>query len=116
MASITSAILYGRRKPKFRRGQDGRVVKAGALGGAHVKSWDRTWSSPDFQQAHRGGLVLKLRPLVNVAGVSFLSRGQDGRVVKTPSLIAENGLNIRRICVGSKFCSLKEVHRLGGWC
>ena len=46
------------------------VVKAGALGGAHVKSWDRTWSSPDFQQAHRGGLVLKLRPLVTVAGVS----------------------------------------------
>ena len=70
MVSITSAILYGRRKPKFRRGQDGRVFKAGALGGAHVKSWDRTWSSPDFQQAHRGGLVLKLRPLVTVAGVS----------------------------------------------
>ena len=51
-------------------GQDGRVVNAGALGGAHVKSWDRTWSSPDFQKAHRGGLVLKLRPLVTVAGVS----------------------------------------------
>ena len=52
------------------RGQDGRVVKAGALGGAHVKSWDRTWSSPDFQQAHRGELVLRLRPHVTVAGVS----------------------------------------------
>ena len=42
-------------------------------------------------------------------------KGQDGRVVKAPSLIAENELNIRRICVGSKSCSLKEVHRLGGW-
>ena len=29
--------------------------------------------------------------------------------------IAENGLNIRRISVGS-ILSLKEVHRLGGWC
>ena len=28
--------------------------------------------------------------------------------------IAENGLNIRRICVDS-ILSLKEVHRLGGW-
>ena len=29
--------------------------------------------------------------------------------------IAENGLNIRRISVGS-ILFLKEVHRLGGWC
>ena len=29
--------------------------------------------------------------------------------------IAENGLNIRRISVGS-ILSLKEVHKLGGWC
>ena len=50
------------------------MVKAGALGGAHVKSWDRTWSSSDFQQAHREGLVLKLRPLVTVAGVSQILR------------------------------------------
>ena len=33
---------------------------------------------------------------------------QDGRVVKAPSLIAENVLNIRRICVGSKSCFLKK--------
>jgi len=46
------------------------VVKAGALGDAHVKSWDRTWSNPGFEKAHRVGLVLKLRPLVTVAGVS----------------------------------------------
>ena len=51
------------------------MVKAGALGGAHVKSWDGTWSSPDFQKAHRGGLVLKLRPLVTVAGVSQIVLG-----------------------------------------
>ena len=51
-------------------GQDGRVVKAGALGDAHVKLWDRTWSNPGFEKAHRVGLVLKLRPVVTVAGVS----------------------------------------------
>ena len=63
------------------------MVKAGALGGAHVKSWDRTWSSSDFQQAHRRGLVLKLRPLVTVAGVSqIVLGGQDGRVVKAGAL------------------------------
>ena len=56
-------------------GQNGRVVKTGALGGAHVKSWDRTWSSLDFQQAQMGGLVLKLRPLVTVAGVSQICKG-----------------------------------------
>ena len=33
---------------------------------------------------------------------------QDGRVVKAQSLIAENGLNIRQICVGSKSCFLKK--------
>ena len=33
-------------------GQDGRVDKAGALGDAHVKSWDRTWSSPDSKEVH----------------------------------------------------------------
>ena len=32
---ITSRRYYGRRKPKFERGQDGRVVKAGALGDTH---------------------------------------------------------------------------------
>ena len=46
------------------------MVKAGALGDAHVKSWDRTWSNPGFEKSHRVGLVLKLRPLVTVAGVS----------------------------------------------
>ena len=32
---ITSRRYYGRRKPNFVRGQDGRVVKAGSLGGTH---------------------------------------------------------------------------------
>jgi hypothetical protein len=41
-------------------------------------------------------------------------RGQDGRVVKTPTrvFIAENGLNILRISVGLKSCpSMKPI----GW-
>ena len=55
------------------------MVKAGALGDAHVKSWDRTWSNPGFEKARRVGLVLKLRPLVTVAGVSqiFVSNSTD---------------------------------------
>ena len=32
---FTSPCNCGRRKPNFKRGQDGRVVKAGALGGTH---------------------------------------------------------------------------------
>ena len=28
------------------------MVKAGAFGGAHVKSWDRTWSNPDFEEVY----------------------------------------------------------------
>ena len=51
------------------------MVKAGALGDAHVKSWDRTWSNPGFEKARRVGLVLKLRPLVTVAGVSQILVG-----------------------------------------
>ena len=45
------------------------MVKAGALGDAHVMSWDRTWSNPGFEKAHRVGLVLKLRPVVTMAGI-----------------------------------------------
>ena len=74
--------------------QDGRVVKAGALGDAHVKSWDRIWSNPGFEKAHRVGLVLKLRPLVTVAGVSqiwemlMLSRGiEPGQILTSKKSI-----------------------------
>ena len=34
-AKVTSRRYYDRRKPIFVGGQDGRVVKAGALGGTH---------------------------------------------------------------------------------
>ena len=67
---VTSPCNCGRRKLIF-LGQDGRVVTAGALGDTLDKAArDRTWSCSDFPKAHRGGLVLKLRPLVTVAGVS----------------------------------------------
>ena len=68
MVSITSAILYGRRNPNF-KGQDGRVVKAGALGGAHVKSWDQLpgrTSCLYTKNPKAGRLVLKSRPVVIV--------------------------------------------------
>ena len=38
------------------------------------------------KNSHRGGMVLKLRPLVTVAGTDQISRGQDGRVVKAGAL------------------------------
>ena len=51
-----------------------------------------------------------------MAGVIHIIEGRMAeRVVKALSLI-ENGLNICRICVELKFCSLKKVHRLGGGC
>ena len=48
---FATAILCGWHRPNL-GGQDGRVVKAGALGDTHVKSWDRTWSSSDFKEVH----------------------------------------------------------------
>jgi hypothetical protein len=37
------------------RGQDGRVVKTGALGGTHDEvAWDRTWSNPDHKKSPQG--------------------------------------------------------------
>ena len=42
-------------------------------------------------------------------------KGRMAEWLRPQTSIAENGLNIRRISVGS-ILSLKEVHRLGGWC
>ena len=42
---------------------------------------------PVDRKVHRGGMVLKSRPLVTVAGVSQILRQQDGRVVKAPSFL-----------------------------
>ena len=55
------------------RGQDGRVVEAGALGGAHVKSWDQLpgrTSCLYTKNPKAGRLVLKSRPVVTMVGVS----------------------------------------------
>ena len=63
------------------------MVKAGALGGTYdYVAWDQTWSSTDYKEAHRRGMVLKLRPLVTVAGTDQIVGGQDGRVVKAGAL------------------------------
>ena len=63
------------------------MVKAGALGGTHDEvAWDHTWSNPDHKKAHRGGMVLKLRPLVTVAGTNQVVGGPNGRVVKAGTL------------------------------
>ena len=42
--------------------------------------------------------------------------GRMAEWLRSRVFIAENGLSIRRISVGSKSFSLKKVHRLGGWC
>ena len=38
------------------------------------------------KRAHSGGMVLKLRLLVTVAGIDQMFGGQDGRVVKAAAL------------------------------
>ena len=61
-------------------------------------------------------MVLKSRPVVTMAGVKadFLE-GRMAEWLRPQASIAENGLNIRRISVGS-ILFLKEVHSLGSWC
>ena len=62
-------------------------------------------------------MVLKSRPVVTMAGAKadIFKEGRMAEYLRPQTFIAENGLNIRRISVGS-ILSLKEVHRLGGWC
>ena len=61
-------------------------------------------------------MVLKSRPVVTMAGIDQVLKGRMAEWLRLRVFIAESGLNIRRISVGSKSCSLKEVYRLGGWC
>ena len=51
-----------------------------------------------------------------MAGIDHIFEGRMAEWLRPRYFIAENGLNIRQISVGSESCSLKEVHRLGGWC
>ena len=62
-------------------------------------------------------MVLKSLPVVTVAGVKAdnFGEGRMAECLRPRTSIAENELNIRQISVGSNL-SLKEVHRLGGWC
>ena len=59
------------------------MVKAGALGGTHdYVAWDRTWSNHDHKNVHRGGMVLKLRPLATVAGIDQIFTGHGSPYVR----------------------------------
>ena len=63
-------------------------------------------------------MVLTSRPVVTMAGAKAdisMTEGRMAEWLRPQTSIAENGLNIRLISVGS-ILSLKEVHRLGGWC
>ena len=51
-----------------------------------------------------------------MAGIDQSFEGRMAEWLRPRVFIAENGLNIHRISVESKSCSLKKVHRLGGWC
>ena len=64
-----------------------------------------------------GRMVLKSRPVVTLAGAKADIYLEDRMAewLRPRASIAENGLNIRRISVDS-ILSLKEVHRLDGWC
>jgi hypothetical protein len=107
---------YGRRKPNL-RGQDGRVVKVSRL----CEVLTTKLRGIEFQVAH---LVSTKRPY----GTSrwFQSRPRfymapafadilEGRMaewLRPRVFIAENGLNIRRISVGSKSCPSRKTM---GW-
>ena len=67
-----------------------------------------------LKEVHRlGCLVLESRPVVTMAGVSqMLNGGRMAEWLRPRVFIAEIGLNIRRISVGSKSCpSRKSI----GW-
>ena len=51
-----------------------------------------------------------------MAGIDQNLEGRMAEWLRPQVFIAEIGLIILRISVGSKSCSLKKVHRLGGWC
>ena len=59
-------------------------------------------------------MVLKSRPVVTMAGIDQIVEGRMAEWLRPRVFIAKNGLNIRRISVGS-ILPLKKVHRLGGW-
>ena len=61
-------------------------------------------------------MVLKSRPVVTTAGAKAdIWEGRMAEWLRPQTSIAENGLNIHQISVGSVL-TLNEVHRLGGWC
>ena len=54
-------------------------------------------------------MVLKPRPVVTMAGAKAdIFEGRMAEWLRPRASIAENGLNIRRISVGSKSCSSKK--------
>ena len=60
-------------------------------------------------------MVLKSRPVVTMAGVDQIFDDMMVEWFRPRVFIAVNGLNLRGISVGLQSCSLKKVHRLGGW-
>ena len=60
-----------------------------------------------------GRMVLKIRPVVTMAGIDQIFGQQDGRVVKAPSLGGER-TKYTPDMPGSNPAA-KKVHRLGGW-
>ena len=62
------------------------MVKAGALGDAHVKSWDRTWSNPGFEKSPQGRVGTEVTSPSNCGRRKPNLRGQDGRVAKAKTL------------------------------
>ena len=62
-----------------------------------------------------GVKMVKTRAVITMAGIDQILEGRMAEWLMPRTSIAENGLNIRRISVGS-ILSLKEVHRFDGWC
>ena len=89
------------------------MVKAGALGGAHVKSWDRTWSSPDFQKSPQGRVGTEVTSPCN-CGRRKPNFGVRMAEWLRPGLWEVLTIKLRGIEPG-RILAHKTVHRLGGW-
>ena len=70
-----------------------------------------------LKEVHRLGVwcLHHVPSLLWLAPKPIFKEGRMAEWLRPRTSIAENGLNIRRISVGS-ILSLKKVHRLGGWC
>ena len=88
---------------------------------SNIHCRERTKYTPDkrgfdilsLKEVHRlGGWCSKSHPVVTMAGIDQILRGQDSRVVNAPSLHCQERTKYTPDKRGIEILSLKKVHRL----